>query len=111
MDGYEVFHWPEFLAFAQRCGVDTTKAIKSISFSLEEGSSVLITLVQMGEDMQPDLLPQVIQVKGEIHENCTLRGAPTVVTERDNRSFPPVETTNLQTELFKTAHPHSSTRE
>ena len=63
VDGYEVFHWPEFLAFAERCGVDTSRYIKSISFSLVEGETVLITILQCGHDKQPDPYPSVVQVK------------------------------------------------
>lgn len=63
LDGYEVFHWPEFLAFAKRCGVDISKPIKSISFTLAEGECVLITVSQLGEDMQASDYPTVIQVK------------------------------------------------
>ena len=63
VDGYEVFRWPEFLDFAKRCGVDTSRAIKSISFSLREGESVLITISQLGEDQQEQPIPTVIQVK------------------------------------------------
>lgn len=45
MEGLEVFGWPEFKAFAERLGVDTSKPIKRIEFALEGGA-----LLRRGQD-------------------------------------------------------------
>lgn len=42
VEGYEVFHWPEFRAFARRLGLVWDLYTQEIMFTLKEGELVII---------------------------------------------------------------------
>lgn len=48
VDGYEVFHWPEFRAFARRLGIVWDLHTREITFTLREGEAVVIKQDYLG---------------------------------------------------------------
>ena len=50
VDSYEVFHWPEFRAFAERLGVPLGKPIRSLTVHLAMGQIATYSLELNGED-------------------------------------------------------------
>lgn len=52
-NGYDVYHWPETVAFMKRLGVDISLNTREISFTLREGEVVLINHSYIGHDNGP----------------------------------------------------------
>ncbi len=50
--GNEIFHWPEFLAFAKRLNINTTLPIQNVTIDLPCDNLASITLRYSGEDTQ-----------------------------------------------------------
>lgn len=51
VDGYEMFSWPEFLAFAKRAGLDLSLPIRTLEFRMVEGEVVTFHVTYDAVDM------------------------------------------------------------
>jgi len=50
VDGFTVFRWPEFKAFAERLGLDLSKPIKTLVFDVRIGCAPSVWVEYIGRD-------------------------------------------------------------